>query len=79
MSGIVPNAGDTRSFFIRNSTTTAGSNGNVILAGGAGTLLKKATSTPTLVGDSDGSNVARVTFTRKANTDIIAAVEFFQD
>lgn len=79
LNAMIPNAGDTRSIIIRNATTTAGSNGSVTIAGGTGTLLKRATSTSAILGDTDGSNFALVTFTRKADTDIIAAVQMFID
>ncbi len=76
LSSFVPTAGQTRSIFIRNATTTAT---NLTIAGATGVLLKKATSTAVIIGDTDGANYARIDFTRKANTDIEALLHIFID
>lgn len=73
----IPYAGNVRSVYIRNATTTAAM--DLTIAGGTGTILKKATSTATIKGDTDGDNYARIDFVRKANTDIDALLNIFID
>lgn len=75
--GFMRNPGDTKVFYVRNATTTATM--DITFAGGTGMNYKKATSTKILVGDTDGSNSARITLIRKANTDIDAIVDLFVD
>ena len=77
LSAFIPTAGQTRTIYIRNATTTAAM--DLTIAGGTGVLLKKATSTATIVGDTDGANYAQVDLTRKANTDIEALLTLFID
>lgn len=71
------NPGDTKTFYIRNATTTAGV--NITFAGGTGMNYKKATSTKVLLSDTDGSNFAKIVLIRKTNTDIDAIVDLYVD
>lgn len=66
LSSIVPNASDCRDITIINATSTAGA--SFTLAGGTGTLLRKASTTAAVL--PGGAAVLRVC--RKADTDIIA-------
>ena len=75
--GFMRSVGDTKVFYVRNATTTAAM--DITFAGGTGMNYKKATSTKILIGDTDGSNFAKVTLIRKANTDIDMLVEQFLD
>lgn len=75
--GFMRTVGDTKTFFVRNATTTAAM--DITFAGGTGMNYKKATSTKILVGDTDGSNFAKVTLIRKANTDIDMIVDLYVD
>ena len=65
LTSLVPNTGDTYELAIVNASTTAGI--DITLAGGTGTLLRKATTTATILANSVGI----LQFIRKANTDII--------
>lgn len=67
-SNFLPTAGMMRTFFIRNATTTASM--DLTITGGTGFLLKKATSTAIILGDTDGAGYAELNLIRKANTDI---------
>lgn len=69
--------GQMRSIFIRNASTTASA--DITIAGGTGVLLKKATSTATIYGDTDGGNYARLDITKKSNTDCEALLNIFMD
>jgi len=77
LASIIPNTGDSRTLFIRNATTTAAM--DLTITGGTGVLLKKATTTPIIYGDTDGANYAKVDLIRKANTDIEALLTIFMD
>lgn len=82
LPNFLPNAGDTRTLFIRNATTTAATSGNVTIAGGTGTLLKNASSSPSvkvLKGDTDAGNYARFDIIRKANRDFEVLMQTFID
>ena len=81
MKHILPQSGMSRTWYIRNATTTAT---NLTIAGGAGTLLKQATTTDAagtkvIFGDTDGSNTGRVTLIRKPNSDFTLLFEAFRD
>lgn len=78
--------GSMRTIWIRNATTTAAT--ALTIVGNTGTLLKVASSTDQIgggagaqkiYGDTDGNNMARIDFIRKANSDIIANFTFFRD
>lgn len=77
LTGFIPYAGMTRTLFVRNATTTATI--ELTVTGGTGVLLKNATTTGKIWGDTDGGNHARIDLLRKANTDIEAFVTFFGD
>jgi hypothetical protein len=75
---IIPNAGDTRTFYLRNATTSATI--DMTLVGGTGVALKSASTTSgvtsyVLLGDSDGKSMFQITLLRLATTDVIADVE----
>lgn len=70
-------SGQVRSLYIRNATTTAAS--NLTIAGGTGTLLKVASTSAVIYGDTDGANFARLDITRKANTDCEVLMAIFHD
>lgn len=69
--------GETRTIFIRNASTTA--TADLTIAAGTGVLLKKATTTAVIYGDTDGANFAKLVFTRKANKDIEALLNIYMD
>lgn len=75
----LPKAGDTRTIFVRNATTTATM--DLTISGGTGVLLKKATGTDVAIvnGDTDGANFAKIELIRKANRDIEALLTIFND
>ena len=77
LSALIPNSGDTREIFIRNASTTAAM--DLTISGGTGVLLKTASSSNIVLGDTDGANYAIVRLIRKANTDIEAFLEIFLD
>ncbi len=77
LRSFLPNAGDTRKLFIRNASTTAAM--DLTITGGTGVLLKNASSTAVIVGDTDGANFAIIELIRKANTDIEAIMTPFRD
>ena len=82
LSSFAPTAGNVRTVYIRNSTTTATTLGDVIIAGGTGTLLKIASSSPSaavLLGDTDAGNYAKLDFVRKSNTDFEVLITSFKD
>lgn len=72
-------AGRTRTFFIRNATTSAAT--DLAIAGGTGIILKRATSTvgSLILGDTDASNYAKLEITKKANTDCVALMTLYND
>lgn len=76
LTSFLPKSGDTRTILIRNATTTAT---NLTIAGATGVLLKKATTTAIIYGDTDGANYGTIKFTRKANRDIEAIFDSFVD
>lgn len=76
LSSFIPTAGQTRTVFFRNATTTA--NVNITIAGGTGTFLRtSATSSPIIVGNTAGSSYGKIDFIRKSNTDIAALLTEF--
>lgn len=77
LSSFIPTAGQMRTVLVRNATTTAGL--NLTIAGGTGTILKKATSTAVIYSDTDGDNYARLDFVRKTNSDIDVLMSIFAD
>ena len=82
LSSFAPTAGNVRTVYIRNSTTTATTLGDVIIAGGTGTLLKIASSSPSaavLLGDTDAGNYSKLDFVRKSNTDFEVLITSFKD
>lgn len=68
MPDLIPQAGNTREWIIRNASTTAR---NITISGGTGSLLKKATTSAVIYGDTDGASVGFLKATRKTNSDII--------
>ena len=78
-AGCPSTAGQTRTIFIRNATTTAAT--NVTIAGGTGVILKRASSTvgSLIQGDTDASNYAKLEVTKKANTDCVALMTLYND
>lgn len=69
--------GGKRQLIIRNASTTATM--DITFAAGSGVLLKKATSSLVLFGDTDGANYGLFTFTRKANGDVEGLYQPFTD
>lgn len=64
LSTFLPNAGDSTMLIIHNATSTSGI--NITIAGGTGTLLKKATTTAAIL----PGGAAELYFYRKTDTDI---------
>lgn len=65
MATMIPSAGDTRTIYIRNATTTAAM--DLTIAAGTGMQFKNsASSSASLIGDTDGLNTFEVTFQRIA-------------
>lgn len=77
LTSFIPTAGQSRTLLVRNASTTAAM--DVTIAGGTGVLLKKATTTAVIYGDTDGANYGIITLTRKSNTDIEAMLNIFMD
>lgn len=77
LTSFIPTSGQTRTLFVRNASTTATM--DLTISGGTGVLLKKATTSAVIYGDTDGANFAKIDLIRKANTDIEALVTFFGD
>lgn len=77
LKSFLPNAGDSRTLYIRNASTTAAM--DLTITGGTGVLLKNASSTAVIVGDTDGANFAIIRLIRKANTDIEALMIPYRD
>ena len=75
LSSFIATAGQTRSIFIRNATTTASM--DLTIAGGTGMNLLVASSTKVIVGNTTGSNSARLDFVRRADTDIDVTMSIF--
>ena len=75
LSSFIPTAGQERSIFIRNASTTAAM--DLTLAGGTGMNLLVASSTKVIVGNTSGSNSARLDFVRRADTDIDVTMSIF--
>ena len=71
----IPQAGETRSIFIRNATTTASM--DLTISGGTGMNLITASSTKAIVGGTAGANSARLDFVRRADTDIDVTMSIF--
>jgi hypothetical protein len=72
----LPRAGDrTRILFFNATTTTTGSQNNVGFAGGTGTLVKVASSTPAGTASTTGQNAMEITILRKPNTDLLFLLE----
>lgn len=74
LSSFIGTAGQTRTIFIRNATTTAKT---LTIAGGTGMNLLVASSTNAIVGNTSGSNSARLDFVRRADTDIDVMMSIF--
>jgi hypothetical protein len=78
MTAVIPNAGDMRTIWIRNASTSASA--ALTIAVGTGMTLKNgASSTVLLIGDTDGDNTMRVDMVRKADTDINVYMYKYQD
>lgn len=81
LTSFIPTAGQTRTLFVRNASTTAAM--DLTVSGGTGVVMKFASTTPAttgvITGDTDGANFALIVLTRKANTDIEALVSLFKD
>lgn len=77
LTSFIPTAGQSRTLFIRNASTTAAM--DITISGGTGVLLKKATSSAIVRGDTDGANYARIQLVRKADSDIEAFLDIFLD
>ena len=79
LTSFIPSAGQTRTLFVRNATTTAAM--DLTISGGTGVLLKMASSTNVAIipGDTDGSNYAKLELIRKADTDIELLLSIFND
>jgi len=75
LSSFIATAGQTRSIFIRNATTTASM--DLTIAGGTGMNLLVASSTKVIVGNTSGSNSTRLDFVRRADTDIDVTMSIF--
>lgn len=74
----IPNTGDVRTIWVRNATTTSGI--DLTIAGNTGVALKRAaSSTATIVGDTDGKNTMQLEFVRLPNTDIVMYLSKFED
>jgi hypothetical protein len=68
LTSFIPTSGQMRTLFVRNASTTAAM--DITIAGGTGVLLKKATTSAVIYGDTDGANYGVLQLIRKANTDI---------
>lgn len=77
LTSFIPNTGDVRTIKIRNATTTAGM--DLTIAGNTGVILKKATSSAVIYGDTDGANYAELTFTRRNANFIDVGMKIFTD
>jgi len=75
LSSFIQQAGETRAIFIRNATTTASM--DLTIAGGTGMNLLVASSTKVIVGNTSGSNSARLDFVRRADKDIDVTMSIF--
>lgn len=75
LSSFIATAGQTRTIFIRNATTTASM--DITLAGGTGMNLLTASSSKIILGNSTGSNSAKLDFVRRADTDIDVTMTIF--
>lgn len=77
MTSFAPTAGDIRTVYIRNATTTVDI--GVIIAGGTGTLLRTASTTSTIMGDVGGNTYGQLIFIRKADTDFDVLFQTYLD
>lgn len=78
LAGWLPSPGDTREILIRNATTT--SSINLTIAVGTGMTLKNAaSSTPLLIGDTDGKNTMFVKLVRQADRSFNVYMQKYQD
>lgn len=69
-------AGQSRTIYIRNATTTADI--NITVAGGTGTALRNATSTGAIIrGVTGGNSYGKIDFVRKSTSDIDALLTVF--
>lgn len=76
----IPTAGQTKTLFIRNATTTAAT--TLTISGGTGVILKRTSGTstaPIVYGDTDGKNYAKIDLIRLANRDIVALMSVYSD
>lgn len=78
MTNIAPNAGDVRTIWLRNASTSA--NSAFTVAAGAGMTFKNsASSSVNVIGDTDADNTLRVDFLRKSDGDINVYLSRYQD
>lgn len=76
LTSFIPTAGQTRTIYIRNATTTADI--NITVAGGTGTALRNATSTGAIIrGVTGGNSYGKIDFVRKSTSDIDALLTVF--
>lgn len=77
LKAYLPVAGMRTVLFIHNATTTATM--DIAVTGGTGVILKRATTSSSILGDTDASNYARLEIIRKANTDFSILMQIFED
>ncbi len=77
LGAIIPSPGMTKKFYVNNRSATEAS--TITFAGNTGTILKRASSSVALKGDTDTSNTAIVTLTRMLNNNVAAIVEVIHD
>lgn len=77
LTSFLPVAGQTRTIFVRNATTTAGI--NITLTGGAGVFVKSASTTAIIQSSAASSTGARIDFVRRPNSDISALVTTYNN
>ena len=74
LSSFIQLAGESRTIFIRNASTTAKT---LTIAGGTGMNLLVASTTNAMPGNTSGSNSARLEFTRRADKDIDVTMDIY--
>ncbi len=77
LTSFIPTAGQTRTVYIRNATTTAGI--NITVASGAGTILRSASSTAIIQSDTAGAKGARLDFVRRSTGDISVFIDTYNN
>ena len=70
-------AGQSRTVYIRNATTTAGV--LLTIAGGTGVTLRSASSTAVIMSDTSGALYGQIDFVRKTNSDISALITTYNN